>query len=119
MSTAGRPKASPALTEMEATRSAFMPRLRQMPELFLRGALANQTMRHLTDQERRESQEITLRIAYQEPENGGVGARTMRTFIQALQKTIRGDYKDDSRNAEVDYVIAVWRGVVQLLYHRP
>lgn len=90
-----------------------MPVLRQMPELFLRGALANQTMRNLTSDQQEHVGEL-VRMIVSHPEMAGHKIE----FITALAVTIGADYSNDRSIAEEEFYLAVWRGVVQLFYHR-
>lgn len=89
-----------------------MPRLRQLPELFLRGALANQTIKSLTDDEKLTVEELVQKIA-----SHPILAPNRTEFIQQLGRTIGGDYREDRTTAEQEYQIAIWKGVIHLLYH--
>lgn len=89
-----------------------MPRLRQMPELFLRGALANETMKHLSQEQKDEVNKI-CRVVASHPKLGANRAE----FTKQLGRTIGGDYREDRSTADQEYQIAIWRGVVHLLYH--
>lgn len=90
-----------------------MPVLRQMPELFLRGALANQTMRNLTSDQQEHIGKL-VKMIVNHPEMAGHKIE----FITALAVTIGADYSNDRSIAEEEFYLAVWRGVVQLFYHR-
>lgn len=88
-----------------------MPRVRQLPELYIRGSLANETMRNLTEEERLEADKITRRIV-----NNPVITCHKIEFIHRLRVTIGGDYFDKEA-AYQEFYIAVWRGVVEILFH--
>jgi hypothetical protein len=85
--------------------------VRQLPELYLRGSLATITMAGLTDKEREEAQALTLDIAFSsEMASHRIG------MINELKNTISADYKDESVG-ESEYIIAIFRGVVDILHH--
>ncbi len=90
-----------------------MPTLRQMPGIYLRGSLANITMAQLTEEEKRNINDITIKMA-----NHPIMQRHKSQIIKQWGITIGGDYSSDPHTAESDYQIAIWRGVVSLLYHR-
>ena len=86
--------------------------VRQLPELYLRGSLANITMANLTEDQKAQAQEIALDIAYSpEMASHRIG------MIKELRNTIAADYKDDEKNGESEYIIAIYRGVVDVLHH--
>lgn len=89
-----------------------MPRLRQLPQVYLRGSLANETMRYLSPDEKRTVDTLTREIA-----GSPVLANHRAEFITKLGQTIAGDYRDSRRDAEQEYYVAVWRAVVHLIYH--
>jgi len=86
---------------------------RQLPILCIRGSLANITMAKLSNEEKWEAECLTKQICDHEE---------MRIKRQAVNKrlarTIGQDYRDDREIADEEYQIAVWRGVVNILYHR-
>lgn len=85
--------------------------VRQLPELYLRGSLATITMVNLTREQKEEAQELTLEIAYSsEMASHRIG------MINELRNTISADYKDESAG-ESEYIIAIFRGVVDILHH--
>jgi len=89
-----------------------MPLPRQLPKLCLRGSLANITMANITPQERERINNLTIQIA-NHPE-----LQPKRTsIIKNYAATIGGDYHDRSV-ADNEYLISIWRGVVNLFYHR-
>lgn len=90
-----------------------MPTVRQMPELLLRGSLANVTMANLTDAERKQVSEVMTKITTH-PDM----AKHKSKFMSGLGSTISADYRDDRTTAEQEFNIAVWRGTVSLLFHR-
>lgn len=89
-----------------------MSRLRQLPEIYLRGALANETMKNLTAEQRLEVDALVARV---EQIPAIIGHRN--EFISQLSKTIGGDYRDDRASGEEEFRIATWRAVIHLLYH--
>lgn len=84
-----------------------------MAEIYLRGSLANQTMKNLTRDEIQTVQNLTDMII-----NHPVMAPNRTEFTKQLSVTIAGDYADDRATADNEYQIAIWRGVVYLLYHK-
>lgn len=87
--------------------------VRQMPALYLRGSLANVTMATLTEEQKLHCGELTKFVA-----NHPDMAKHKSQVIKELGSTIGADYRDDRSTAEQEYLIAVWRGVVNLFYHR-
>ena len=87
--------------------------VRQMPELLLRGSLANITMANLTEKEQAHVAEVIDKVA-----NHPEMARHKYRFITELGGTIGADYYDDRKIAEEEFQIAIWRAVVNLFYHR-
>lgn len=90
-----------------------MANVRQMPELYLRGSLANITMKYLTSPERQHVEQLVAKVTGH-PEM----QRHKIKVMKELGVTIAADYSDDREIAEEEYRIAVWRGVVDLFYHR-
>ncbi len=90
-----------------------MANVRQMPELYLRGSLANITMANLTPEQKRHIEELFYHITTH-PEMQRHKVRVMKE----LGVTIAADYADDREIAEEEYKIAIWRGIVDLFYHR-
>jgi len=90
-----------------------MAKVRQLPELYLRGSLANITMANLTQDQKTHANTIVDYVT-NHPD--------MRTHKHKVMKkfgvTIGADYADDKESAEQEYRIAVWRGVINLFYHR-
>ena len=85
--------------------------VRQLPELYLRGSLATITMAGLTERQKEEAQALTLSIAFSpEMSSHRVG------MIKELKNTISADYKDE-KAGEHEYLIAIYRGVVDVLHH--
>lgn len=85
--------------------------VRQLPELYLRGALANVTMKNLTPEQQKEAEELTNRIAHH-PEM----IKHKSHVIHQYRSTFRNDYLD-SGAAEQEYLIAIFKGVISLLHH--
>lgn len=91
-----------------------MARVRQLPQLYLRGSLANITMKNLSLEQREQAERI-----YQEVVNDSTLIGDKNEFIHQLSVTIGGDYNSRSRlEAEQEFNIAVWRAVIHLLYHK-
>jgi hypothetical protein len=87
--------------------------LRQMPSLHLRGSLVNQTMKNLTLEEKKTVEKLLEKIT-KHPDLAPHRAE----FANTLSHTIRGDYYDDIKAADQEFQISIFRGVVELLYHR-
>lgn len=87
--------------------------IRQMPQLYLRGSIASVTMANLTKDDRKILDQLVEEVS-----NHPVMAGNKAGMINELSQTIRGDYADDRKAAEQEYKIAVWRGLVDLLYHK-
>lgn len=90
-----------------------MSLVRQLPALFLRGSLANQTMANLTKAQRDHVDKVFDYVI-----NHAEMQRHRHRVMKELSVTIAGDYKDDRRAAEQEFEVAVWRGVVNLFCHR-
>ena len=89
-----------------------MSKVRQLSEVFLRGSLANVTMKNLTNEERARIEELMVIVGDHE-----VLAGHKQEFIYQLGSTIAADYHDNVNAAQEEFRIAVWRGLVHLLYH--
>ncbi|MDB4490251.1 hypothetical protein N9045_01910 [bacterium] len=90
-----------------------MPIVRQLPSLStLRGSLANVTMANLT-----EDQQTVIEDVVQKVSNHPGMNKHKRSMVKALASTIGADYHDDRAAAEEEYLIAIWRAAVNLLYH--
>lgn len=97
-----------------------MPKLRQLPLLYLRGSLANVTMWDLTAEQRQTAADVSETVA-----NSNALIAHKIEFMNQLGRTIGGDYNDDRRNrdtntitaAEHEYRIVIWKATVFLLYH--
>lgn len=87
--------------------------VRQMSELYLRGSLANVTMANLNAEEQNH---VAATVDY--VTNHTEMVRHKSRFLKELGGTIGADYADDRLAAEEEYNIAIWRAVVNLLYHR-
>lgn len=90
-----------------------MPIDRQLPMLCLRGSIANITMANITQEEREHIDKLTRQIA----EHPDMQSKR-RSIIHGLGTTIGADYRDDQAVADNEYYIAIWRGLVNLFYHR-
>lgn len=90
-----------------------MPIVRQLPKLYLRGSLATMTMANMTEKERQDVNDLVLQIA-----NHKEMVKHKQEIIKQFGVTIGGDYADDRAAAENEYQIAIWRGVISLLYHQ-
>jgi hypothetical protein len=84
-----------------------------MPELLLRGSLANVTMANLTESERERVSDVMVKVS----DNSEI-KRHKNKFVTELGNTISADYRDDRSIAEEEFNIAIWRATVSLLYHR-
>jgi hypothetical protein len=89
-----------------------MSKVRQLSEVFLRGSLANVTMRGLTEEQQARIEELMVTVGEHE-----VLAGHRQEFIYQLGSTIAADYHDNINAAQEEFRIAVWRGLVHLLYH--
>ncbi len=89
-----------------------MANVRQMPQLYLRGSLANITMAGLT----REQQDH-INVLFPHVINHPEMQRHRVGFLKELKVTIAADYSDDREIAAEEYKIAVWKGIVELFYH--
>lgn len=90
-----------------------MPAVRQMPKLYLRGSLSTITMASITEQDRHTVDDIVKYVAQHKQM-----VKHKHEIIKQFGVTIGGDYADDKIAAENEYNIAIWRGVLSLLYHR-
>lgn len=89
-----------------------MANVRQMPQMYLRGSLANITMRNLTRGQQAEAAALLDRIA-----NHTEMQRHKIKVMRELGVTIAADYADDRAAAEAEYRIAIWRGIIELFFH--
>lgn len=89
-----------------------MPRLRQLPQLYLRGSIANETMKNLSPDEQTEISNLVVKLT-----KLPLLAGHKQEFITQLGKTIGGDYHEDPSTALAEYQVAIWRGLVYLKYH--
>jgi transcription elongation factor Elf1 len=84
-----------------------------MPELYLRGSLANVTMANLTTDEKEHVEVIVDYVAT----HPGM-ARHRAGVIEELGNTIGADYQSDKRCGDAEFQIAIWKATVELYYHR-
>lgn len=89
-----------------------MTKVRQLPDIYIRGAIANETMKNLTPAQRAYAEEVCDMVADHEVLTGH-----KNMFMNQLGRTIRCDYADRIAAAQ-EYRITIWRGVIYLLYHR-
>jgi len=89
-----------------------MAKVRQMANLYLRGALANETMKNLTPDEKELAELVCDQVMEHEVLTGH-----KNMFMNKLAVTIRCDFADRLM-AQQEYRISIWRGVIYLLYHR-
>ena len=90
-----------------------MSRLRQLPNLYgVRGAIATQTMSKMSKQD----VEKVGRIVEQIMVDPALAADKCE-FMKQLSYTIKGDYRSDPKVAEHEFLIAIWRATVYLLFH--
>lgn len=86
--------------------------MRQLPKLYMRGSLANEIMVNMTKEQQIEASQVYHKVmAYD-----NVNKRKFAIRSALGQKSIRGDYKDPLA-CDQDFNIAVWKGVVELLFH--
>lgn len=94
--------------------------VRQLPQLYLRGSIANITMKSLTDEQKRIVSAVTDKVAL----HPALAPHRIK-FCNQLGNTIGGDYNDDRfsngklrTSAEQEYLIVIWKATVILLYHQ-
>jgi hypothetical protein len=87
---------------------------RQMPELYLRGAIFNTTMRNLTPEQMREVEE-KIEILLKTPSL----TKSREKFCQTLANTIGADYREDKEATLQEYKIALMKAVIYVLFHKP
>lgn len=90
-----------------------MPIVRQLTELYLRGALANVTMKDLTPDDTAEVMDVIEKV---------VDHPSMQKHRYQVTKvwgeTIGGDYKENRAAGEQEYYITIWKAAVNLLFHK-
>lgn len=88
-------------------------RLRQLPQIYLRGAIANETMKHMSSNDQKVINTITEDVV-----KSPILAGHRHRFVEKLSQTIGGDYNYKSKAAaDQEFYIAVWRAVVYLFHH--
>jgi len=87
---------------------------RQMPELYLRGAIFNETMKNLT-QEQMDEVEKKMEILLKTPSL----TKSREKFCQTLAVTIGADYREDKNAALQEYKIALMKATIYVMYHKP
>src|SRR6516164_8922237 len=89
-----------------------MGRLRQLPQIYLRGAIANETMKNLPPEE-----VAHINIMVEQLAGSQLLAGHRQEFVNKLAQTFGGDYRDDHATADAEFHIAVWRACVYLIHH--
>jgi hypothetical protein len=89
-----------------------MAKVRQLADLFLRGALANETMKNLTKDQKELAEVVCGQVMDHDVLTGH-----KNMFMNKLGTTIRCDFTNRMM-AQQEYRITIWRGVIYLLYHR-
>ena len=87
---------------------------RQMPELYLRGAIFNETMKNLK-QEQIDEVENKINLLLKTPSL----TKSREKFCQTLASTIGADYREDKNAALQEYKIALMKAVIYVMYHKP
>lgn len=87
---------------------------RQMPELYLRGAIFNETMKKLKKEQLIEVEETVERLM-----KTSSLTKSREKFCQTLANTIGADYREDKNAALQEYRIALMKAVVYVLFHKP
>lgn len=83
----------------------------QMPQLYLRGKLVNETIRNLSEDERKIVEQVVIDLT-----DDPLLQPSRYQFKNALKFTIRGDYASDDATADQEFQIALWRAVVAALH---
>jgi ribosomal protein L33 len=86
--------------------------VRQLPVLPLRGSIANITMANLTQEQQQHMASIFAKVR-----DSSVLQSNKIQAMKSLGVTIKSDYVD-KQAAEQEFNIAIWRGIVNILYHR-
>lgn len=87
---------------------------RQMPELYLRGAIFNETMKNLSQKEM-DLVEEKINILLKTPSL----TKSREKFCQTLAVTIGADYREDKNAALQEYKIALMKAIIYVMYHKP
>ena len=87
---------------------------RQMPELYLRGAIFNETMKNLTPQQMEEVEE-KIEVLLKTPSL----TKSREKFCHTLANTIGADYREDKNAAMQEYILALLRAVLYILFYKP
>jgi ribosomal protein L33 len=88
-----------------------MANVRQLPELYLRGALANITMKSLTKRQREDVNNKIQKIASM-PCMAGCRAKLAKDY----KNTIGQDFNEPGA-IDAEFMVAIYKGVVSLLHH--
>jgi len=87
---------------------------RQMPELYLRGAIFNETMKNLS-QKQMDAVEEKINILLKTPSL----SKSRAKFCQTLAVTIGADYREDKNAALQEYKIALMKAIIYVMYYKP
>jgi DNA-directed RNA polymerase subunit RPC12/RpoP len=91
----------------------MMTIVRQMPKIYVRGSIANITMKNLSPTDKANIDALVARLFKHEKLQS-----SKSSFVRALRNTIGADYKDDIEAALAEFQIPIWNAVVQLLCHK-
>ena len=84
----------------------------QLPQMYLRGSLASETMTHLE----KEDQDTATSLMEYVADHPQI-QKHKKKYIRELNNTIGADYKDPEA-AEQEFYVIIWRGVVLLFFHK-
>jgi hypothetical protein len=87
--------------------------VRQLPKIYVRGSIANITMKNLSPQDKAKVETLVSYLYKHEKLQS-----SKSSFIRALRNTIGADYRDDIEAAIAEFHIPIWNAVVQLLCHK-
>lgn len=90
-----------------------MPRAYQLPKVFIRGAIATQTMSNMPADDVQKAEDI-IKLVLSDPAMAG----DKHEFVKQLGATIGGEYRSDPDTAYQEFIIAVWRATIHLMYHK-
>ena len=86
-------------------------KIMQLPGIYIRGAIATQTMAKMTASDKHDL-EIIIDDILKEPSIKEV----KNEFTKKLKRTIKGDYLDIN-SSEQEFIISIWRAATHLLMH--
>lgn len=87
--------------------------VRQLPKIYVRGSLANLTMKNISQDDKAKVDNLVSYLYSHEKLQS-----SKSSFIRALRNTIGADYRDDIEAAQAEFQIPIWNAVVQLLCHK-